>query len=293
MTPMRLRISSCARWGLQFDRVIIVDWSASNMPSPARECADAIWIGVQDKAGVSAQYHRTRHSAEAFLQGQIAQTLAVGERALIGFDFPLGYPAGFAHALTGVATARSIWAYLAAQITDTSANQNNRFHVANAMNTRFGGGPFWGRPAGLKLLHLPAKKDVDYAALPFGERREIERRIPRAQPVWKLFTTGSVGSQSLMGLPMIHRLSGVRGVCVWPFDPPDAPIVLAEVYPSLLSAAVAGSGDAIKDRAQVLLLAKALGQMPHDTMARLLAPQDREEGWILGAEMADVLAAAL
>jgi len=278
---------------LRFDRVIIVDWSASNAPSAASPRADAIWIGVQDRAGISAQYHRTRHSAEGFLQGQIAQTLAAGERALIGFDFPLGYPAGFAHALTGVADVRQIWAYLAANIIDTATNQNNRFHVANAVNAQFGKGPFWGRPAGMTMSHLPAKKDVDYAALPFGERREIERRIPRAQPVWKLFTTGSVGSQSLMGLPMIHRLSGIKGVCVWPFDPPDHPVVLAEVYPSLLAAAVQASGDAIKDRAQVLLLAQSLGQVNGDMMARLLSPQDREEGWILGADMGDLLAAAL
>lgn len=290
---MRLRILSCVRWGLRFDRVIIVDWSASNTPSPAAPSADAIWIGVQDRAGVSAQYHRTRHSAEDFIQGQIGHTLALGERALIGFDFPLGYPAGFALALTGVAEARRIWAYLATHITDTATNQNNRFAVADAINAKFGAGPFWGCPAGLDLPHLPAKKAVNYAALPFAERRAVEARIPRAQPVWKLFTTGSVGSQSLMGLPMIHRLSQIKGVSVWPFDPPNSPIVLAEVYPSLLANAVTQSGDPIKDRAQVLLLARALGQMSPDAIARLLAPQHAEEGWILGAEMSDLLAAAL
>ena len=278
---------------MRFDRVIIVDWSASNVPSPARETADAIWIGVQDRTGESAQYYRTRHSAEMALTGLMAQTLAAGERALIGFDFPLGYPAGFAQALTGAADVRGIWAYLAAQITDTPANQNNRFLVADAINARFGAGPFWGRPAGLKMPHLPAKKDVDYTALPFAERREIETRIPRAQPVWKLFTTGSVGSQSLMGLPMIHRLSRIEGVCVWPFDAPDAPIVLAEVYPSLLAEAVAKSGDAIKDRAQVLLLARAFGRLHDGDMAQLLTPQHPEEGWILGAGCADLLAGAL
>lgn len=278
---------------MQFDRVIIVDWSASNAPSPAKATADAIWIGVQDRTGLTASYHRTRHSAEGFLQDQIAQTHAAGQRALIGFDFPLGYPAGFAQALTGLAHARAIWAYLAARITDAPNNQNNRFHVADAVNAKFRGGPFWGCPAGLNLPHLPAKKDVDYATLPFAERRAVETRIPRAQPVWKLFTTGSVGSQSLMGLPMIHRLAQINGVSVWPFDPPDSSIVLAEVYPSLLAEAVTASGDAIKDRAQVLLLARSLSQLSDDAMARLLAPQHPEEGWILGADMADLLTAAL
>lgn len=278
---------------MRFDRVIVVDWSASNSPSPARETADAIWIGVQDHAGARAQYHRTRHSAEDFIRAQIVQTLAAGEKALIGFDFPLGYPAGFAHALTGRAEARGIWAYLAGQISDTPTNQNNRFQVADRVNAQFGAGPFWGRPAGLNLPHLPAKKTVDYTALPFAERRCVETLIPRAQPVWKLFTTGSVGSQSLMGLPMIHRFSQITGVSVWPFDPPTAPIVLAEVYPSLLAPAVSALADPIKDRAQVLLLARALARLSPDDLAHLLAPQQREEGWILGAGKADLLAAAL
>lgn len=278
---------------MRFDRVIIVDWSASNTPSPVRETADAIWIGVQDRTDGVAHYHRTRQSAEEFLRGQIAQTHAAGQRALIGFDFPLGYPAGFAAALTGAAKARSVWAYLAAHITDSPANQNNRFCVADAMNARFGRGPFWGRPAGLDLPHLSLKKNVDYAALPFAERRQVEICIPRAQPVWKLFTTGSVGSQSLMGLPMIHRLSQLSGVSIWPFDPPDGSVVLSEVYPSLLAPAVTASGDPIKDRAQVLLLARALGRITGGDMAHLLAPQHREEGWILGADAADLLAAAL
>lgn len=278
---------------MRFDRVIIVDWSASSAPSPARATADAIWIAVQDQTAVTAHYHRTRRSAEAFLQGQIAQTQAAGERALIGFDFPLGYPAGFAHALTGRDDVRRLWAYFAQNITDTATNQNNRFQVADAINAQFHSGPFWGRPAGLLMPHLPAKKRIDYAALPFAERREIETRIPRAQPVWKLFTTGSVGSQSLMGLPMIHRLSQIDGVCVWPFDAPNAPIILAEVYPSLLAPAVAQSGDAIKDRAQVLLLARAMSRLTDADMDQLLAPQHPEEGWILGAEAADLLAAKL
>lgn len=278
---------------MRFDRVIIVDWSASNTPSPARETADSIWIGVQDASGATAHYHRTRHSAEAFLQRQIGLSRAGGETVLIGFDFPLGYPAGFAAALTGVAAARAIWAYLAAQITDTPSNQNNRFQVADRINSQFGAGPFWGCPIGLKLPHLPAKKLIDYNELPFSERREIETRIPRAQPVWKLFTTGSVGSQSLMGLPMIHRLAQIHGVSVWPFDAALGPIVLAEVYPSLLAPAVAQSGDAIKDRAQVLLLARALSRLTPDQMSHLLAPQNPEEGWILGADSVELLTAAL
>lgn len=268
-----------------FDTVAIVDWSATNGPSPARPSADAIWIGTARRTGTEAQYFRTRADAEAHLRALIAAETAARRRLLIGFDFPMGYPAGFAARLTGQADPRAIWRWLAAQITDIG-NRNNRFAVAAAINARFGQGPFWGRPASQPLPALPERKTIDYGALGLPERRAVERLVPRAQPVWKLFTTGSVGSQSLMGLPMIHRLAQGPGVAVWPFDgAPAAPVLLAEVYPSLLAPLVSQQ-EGIKDRAQVLLLARALHSLSSQgLLAPLLSvpPDSAEEGWILGA----------
>jgi hypothetical protein len=286
---------------VRFDRVVIADWSAGSTPSPLRPSADAIWIGLADDTGCTSQYHRTRASAEAALWGEVIRAQSDGARLLIGCDFPFGYPAGFAAALTGSARARAVWDYLAAQITDGADNSNNRFAVAGAMNAALapqgGFGPFWGRPAGRDIAHLPARKLADYAAFPFEERREIDKRIPSAQPVWKLFTTGSVGSQSLMGLPMIARLAQKGGVTAWPFDEVLGTIVLAEVYPSLLARDVTAemrqTRGAIKDDVQVRLLARALHRQSAQTWAQMLALPHalaREEGWILGAGFANDLA---
>ena len=285
--------------GNLFDCVIIVDWSAASAPSPAKLSADAIWTCCTDAAGEKTQYHRTRAQAEAYLRGQIIAAQAYGARLLIGCDFPFAYPCGFAHALTGQADARAVWRYLQATVTDSDSNANNRFAVANDINARFGNGPFWGRPERRDTPYLPARKTVDYSALPFGERRSIDHAIPSAQPVWKLYTTGSVGSQALMGLPMIARLAGMNGVSVWPFDECLTDVVLAEVYPSILAKAVARQvvfSGAIKDTVQVQLLARAMLRQPPDVWAKMLAlphPDAREEGWILGAGFADVLEAAL
>ena len=282
-----------------FDCVIIVDWSAASAPSPSKPSADAIWTCRADARGEQTQYHRTRAQAEAYLRGQITAAQTQGARLLMGCDFPFAYPRGFAHALTGQADARAVWRFLQGVITDSDSNANTRFDVANDINARFGIGPFWGRPAGRDAPHLPARKTVDYSALPFAERRAIDRAIPSAQPVWKLYTTGSVGSQALMGLPMISRLSGLNGVSVWPFDESLTDVVLAEVYPSILAKAVAREvalSGAIKDAVQVQLLARAMLRQPPDVWAQMLAlphPDAREEGWILGAGFADVLEAAL
>lgn len=287
-----------------FDTVAIVDWSASNGPSPARPSADAIWIGTATAAGTEARYFRTRAEAEAQLSALIDAERTAARRLLIGFDFPMGYPKGFAAHLTGQVDPRALWRWLAERVTDMG-NRNNRFAVADEINASFAakagagsaGGPFWGRPSGLPLSHLPERKAVDYPALGLPERRAVERCVPRAQPVWKLFTTGSVGSQALMGLPMIHRLSQGAGTAVWPFDPPDTcPIVLSEVYPSLLAPLVAQQ-PGIKDAAQVTLLARALWRLSdRGALDPLFAAKDiddlDEEGWILGAGHETALLAA-
>lgn len=281
----------------RFDRVIIADWSAKSGFSPVNPSADAIWLGCATAADQDSCYFRSRACAEAYLTAAIKEALAQKQRLLIGFDFPMGYPSGFAARLTGSPTAKSVWAWLIEQITDDASNRNNRFHVAAAINRHFGGGPFWGRPASLALADLPERKSIDYAAMGLAERRQIETVVPRAQPVWKLFTTGAAGSQGLMGQPMIHRLRMQHGVAVWPFEPASAPVVLAEVYPSLLAQNVSADRGKIKDETQVRLLSRALFNLSQSgSLASLFAVPDRlafEEGWILGAGFGPQLAAAL
>jgi len=280
-----------------FDTVAVVDWSAAASPSPKRPSKDAIWIGVARAGGVTTTYHRTRHAAEAFLTSFLDVEAAAGRRVLLGFDFPMGYPQGFAAQLTGQPRAQAVWHWLARHITDLPSNANNHFAVADQINARFHApGPFWGRPDRAAHQHLPPTKAVSYAALGLVERRRVEALIHSAQPVWKLYTTGSVGSQSLMGLPLIHRLSQRPGAGVWPFDTPGTPLVLAEVYPSLLSATVNADPAQIKDEAQVRLLARALFTLSQThALAPLFAtpPEAAEEGWILGVGHQDALLGAL
>ena len=276
---------------MRFDRVIVADWSAAGSPSAARPSANAIWLGSADDKGTRTVYCRTRAEAEARIGAEIAENRG---KLLIGFDFPMGYPAGFAARLTGEPTARAVWRWLAAALRDGPDNRNDRFATAARMNLLLGGpGPFWGRPQGLELPALPATKAVDYAALGLAERRQVEALVPRAQPVWKLYTTGAAGSQALMGLPAIHRLAALPGVAVWPFAAAErASVVLAEVYPSLLARAVAADGAPVRDEAQVRLLARALSRA--DLAPLLAVPGEaREEGWILGAGHVAALEAAL
>lgn len=284
-----------------FDRVIVVDWSAANLPTSPTNRANAVWIGCHDSEGGAEWHHRTRAGAEAQLVTLIDTARAEGLRLLIGFDFAMGYPAGFAARLTGETGAAAVWRWLAEAITDVE-NRNNRFEVATRINAAFpeGPGPFWSHPTGQTWPGLPFRRlGIDYAALGLSEIRAAEAAVPRAKSPWMLFNPGSVGSQSLLGLPMIHRLSQLSGVAVWPFAAPDTPVVLAEVYPSLIAGPVAILANAeglTADQAQVRLLSRALYRLARtERLAPLFeAPSEAaEEGWILGALHAPLLAEAL
>ncbi|ULB10562.1 molybdopterin-guanine dinucleotide biosynthesis protein B [Cereibacter azotoformans] len=295
-----LKDSGLVRSG--FDTVIAVDWSGASVPSPRKPSSDAIWIGVASPLGETVSYHRTRADAEAHLNDLFAFELVAGRRVLAGFDFPFGYPEGFAPRLTGEAFAPALWEWLEARIEDGPDNANNRFQLADRINADLPGeGPFWGRPGGLDLAHLPDRKLCDHAALGLAERRRVELAVPKAHPVWKLYTTGSVGSQALLGLPVIARLRRRFHAQAWPFEPASGPLVVAEIYPSLLGPAIAKAtrDGEIKDSAQVRLMARALWRMARDgSLSELLEdvpdwPGRREEGWILGAGHAEQLRLAL
>lgn len=281
----------------RFDTVVVVDWSAANSPSPNGPCKDAIWIGVTEGGTTITTYHRTRHAAETWLTTLLDAEVAKGHRTLLGFDFAMAYPAGFATALTGQPDPRAVWHWLREHITDTADNANNRFAVADQINARFHApGPFWGRPATAPHPHLSPTKAIDYTILGLKERRAVEVLIPSAQPIWKLYTTGSVGSQSLMGLPLIHRLAQRPATAIWPFDAPTGQTVIAEVYPSLLGEAVRSDPEPIKDQVQVRLLSLALWRLSQrGNLAALFdtPPIAAEEGWILGAGHQSSLANAL
>ena len=105
-----------------FDAFAMVDWSAANVPRTGR---DSIWICWHDSTGERLVNPGTRHQARALLADWLTEPLARGERVLIGFDFPFGYPAGFAArlGLTGPPW-QAVWDEIARLVTDDEHNSN-------------------------------------------------------------------------------------------------------------------------------------------------------------------------
>ena len=148
-----------------------------------------------------------------------------GERILLGFDFPFGYPAGFCRRLGLSGTPwRAVWDEIAALIEDDENNRNNRFDVAEALNRRISDGvfPFWGCPAAPVRVHLQGKHHRRHDSDGLAERRLVDLYIPSAQPCWKLLGAGSVGGQALTGIPVVRALRDDPRWCrhaqIWPFE---------------------------------------------------------------------------
>lgn len=263
-----------------FDTFAMVDWSGGNDRGAAPK-RDAIWACVAS-GGASAEpvYLRNRALAEAWLSDLIETELAAGRRLCLGFDFPFGYPAGFAAALTGSADPLELWDWFEPRIED-APGANNRFDLAGAINRGFGGrGPFWGNGLKRDIGGLPRTKS-GYAN-PFAERRAVERLATGSFTCWQMAGAGAVGGQVFTGLPVLARLRRrfAGQIAIWPFEPLTAPVALVEIWPSLnLGAAPSG---VIRDAWQVARVAQALSRLPARKLAGELAVSAPEEGWILG-----------
>jgi hypothetical protein len=283
-----------------FDRFVVIDWSANSTPKRGR---DSIWVAVLDDNGISVSNPSTRAAAEQGV-AELVEADPSG-RSLIGVDFSLGYPAGTASALglTGCPWA-SMARLLGESILDDERNSNNRFEVASALNARMTatGSPFWGCPPAIAGDTLTPTKPASFA--PLDEWRIVESVLReqghRPFSSWQLLGAGAVGSQSLLGLPMIHRLATrfADRVSVWPFTTglrapnlDSGSVIVAEVWPALVPLAVADG--VVRDQAQVVAVAEWLaGLDAADRLADLFSPDaagledvaviEREEGWVLG-----------
>ena len=275
-----------------FDTIVVVDWSAADDRGP-RPKPDAIWAAIRRGAEAEApRYLRSRAVAEAWLAELFATEIAAGRRVLAGFDFPFGYPAGFAARVTGAADPLALWDWFAGALPQGSAAAE-RFHLAGRVNALFPGtGPFWFNGLAQDIPGLP-RKGRARKGHGMAERRLCELRAKGAFALWQMGGAGAVGGQAMTGMAALARLRALFGarIAVWPFQPLDAPIALVEVWPSLLADEIARARlpDEIKDAAQVRLLADRIAEA--QAAGRLAAMLDAvpeaaraEEGWVLGLD---------
>ena len=310
-----------------FDAYIMVDWSGANRRRSGK--ADCIWIGhgPATSAKPITESPPSRTDAEQLIRAKMASVVTANKgRVLLCADFGYGYPAGFASLLaSSISDAlppwRIVWHYLNNQVKDDlgtkpdqqPTNRSNRFEVASTINAAISGpgspGPFWCLFKAGSYACIPQKQPTQpfvCASRTIAPLRITDRRAKSDTP-FRLFGTGSVGSQVLTGIPRLHAIrfdsQFARCSAVWPFETGWAPrtgrwlhptvrILNAEIYPSVRPPLT----DTIKDCGQV----RAMWHWARDldrknllkkefAMPRAIASGSaedhiirREEGWILG-----------
>ena len=289
-----------------FYAYVMVDWSAASKPATG---PDSVWIGVLKRnvrfqLTFSVHNPPTRREAETFLAAQLDEFAKREERALVGFDFPLGFPRGAAAALKlDPPNWDSLGRFIEKELKDKPDNTNNRFQVAAKMNRLMTGGPFpfWGCPARDEQSMLSAKRPREHGPEDLPELRFADAAAKGAHAIWKLYYQGSVGGQALTGIPVVRRLKAraPEAIKLWPFETgwrqlraPDlagVQAVFCEIYPSLLKVTPA-AGEA-KDAAQVRAAAEHFAALDEkDLLGRAFGPPkgvqadssvEAEEGWIL------------
>jgi hypothetical protein len=306
-----------------FDAYIAVDWSSRSNPSPAGPSKDAIWVGERlaqsevDASVVGEAYFRTRLDFKTHVRNRLLQHADHRRRVLIGFDFAYGYPEGYVDALgmdVDLPPWRRVWNEPTELVTDNARNLNNRFEAAAELNARRGEptlGPFWGCPLGRQRPTLkmtsPVYPYTTRSGLTLDRLRQVDKRQRGAQEIWKLFGAGSVGGQSLVGIPVVRGLRDDTRLAafsrVWPFEtgfvsspvPDEGPFVLhVEIFPGNVLDQL-DADLAVRDQAQVRAVTNWLSRLDSDGQLRRLfatpgglSPEEidacvEEEGWIIGS----------
>ena len=305
-----------------FDAYLFIDWSVNSQPKKGK---DSIWIAEGSwTSGKASSHHRnedfilnptvnvsTRIEANESLHERLSSHLAEGHRTLICFDFSYGFPRGPFRDCIGK-DFNTIVDRLSALISDNARNNNNRFEVASQLNEKIGRAtqhfPFWGRPKAVSdkvSSNLPQKKPAFWSQTNPQEYRIVERRMratgKRVFSAWQLLGHGSVGSQTLVGLPHLSSLRNSKSLharsAIWPFDTgwttgfdSDTKIVHAEFWPGILP--TSPSAHPVRDAAQVENAVHWASRLDHrGQLAPLFDPIPQEdpdryeaenEGWILG-----------
>ncbi|MCI4645629.1 MAG: hypothetical protein MRY64_12690 [Hyphomonadaceae bacterium] len=299
-----------------FDAYVMVDWSAAAKPVTG---ANSIWVGILAKdARLKFQFRavnpETRLKARDFIADMVGKLTRRGDKVLLGFDFSLGYPAGTAGAMGLKTDTQPPWKaqfeFLTSKVREKPDNSNARFAIAAGMNYAISKGPFpfWGAPARDQVSTLQGTRP-DYgpgAHLPefrLTERHLREARLGQPKSCWQLAYAGSVGSQTLLGIPHVAWLrEHLDAARIWPFELgledlteerlEDISVVIAEIYPSMIKAKPAEGQ--VLDAAQVEAIARhywdldakgALGMHfsgPKDQSEAEMSQITAEEGWILG-----------
>jgi len=239
---------------------------------------------------------KDREEMSEFLLGIFRDATQKGWRIVLGVDHNFGFPRGFYETLTGYPLNNwrqwlDLMQYGPLSLDFADGDARSWAQMINGIihqRLRTGSGPFWG--PGFSVMKKPG---FPYGRSPFRERRLIEERIPRTQPVFKLGGAGAVGLQSIYGIYHLAWLAGALAkdnisCFFWPFDGFEPPVkhhVLLEIYPGIINPGPKSDMNDAGSGARWLQESDRNDRLANYfryTGSQDLINQIRSEGWIIG-----------
>lgn len=285
-----------------FDVFIAVDFSGSKDPRQQKKHI----AFAEDPLPPSILPPLTRSDAVSYLVERLHHHGSRGKRVLCGFDFQYSFPRGFWHALTDLPET---WAEMIRGISEgvsglpsiSEEPESNARQWADAANKRISCrmgiaiGPFWGPHfSQAKNPHFP------FSQACFQEKRLVDQRVKNihlknSQPIFKVGGGGSVGLQSLCGIPCLSRirtdcLRQNVPLCFWPFDGWELRgyrHVLVEWYPAIQNRGPKGDANDAHACVEWARANDEEGTLSHyftPTLSDSEKAQVAFEGWILGVQ---------
>jgi hypothetical protein len=255
-------------------RVVAVDWSGDKGPGQKKKIWAGVWTaanGNVDGGTVQLESDRTREQLCDWLIAMAKDT----PRMVVGFDFCFSFPEWFVRDEMGCADGPAFWELV-------TQEHGERWLATGCEDRRF-----WGKPhkrpeefSGDRLHRMLRATDIDCklaAQIPEAERAARVKGIT-PKSVFQIGGSGSVGTASLRGMPILLRLRKA-GFAIWPFDRPalqqDRPLVI-EMYSRLNTGPVHKSNAAA--RAAYLLKKRkedaAYAALPRSVMENARGSED-------------------
>lgn len=280
----------------RFDLFYGIDWSGAKSPR-----LPGLRVAVCEAGRAAPMLKEGPRAGGLWRRGDVLELLEAacgsGRRVLAGLDFAFAY----AHADLGayfpginrrMSDVRSLWAF----VEDLAADGEDLY--AGAVYA----------PGSPVAQHYLSPKGRGTVYTHRQRRTELAcAAVTTPHPVFKCIGAANVGTGSLAGMRLLHRVAD--RAAVWPFSPP-ADVTLVEIFPrryfkhagadprawrdpAVIDAALAAHGSAAfagapldtEDKADAVVSAAALRALSADPgvwAAPAAEPAARLEGWIFG-----------
>lgn len=209
------------------ERVIAIDWSGRrDTAGQRRHIWAAVWTTAERLCAKQADQVRGKgsdglvHLEAGRTRSEVAEWLIElareTPRMVVGFDFCFSFPEWFVVGEHGCNTAPEFW--------DLVTREHGERWLARGHHDQ----RFWGKPhkrppefSGDNLHCMLRSTDIDCKLIAHIPEEERILRVKGITPksVFQIGGSGSVGTASLRGMPVLLRLREA-GFRVWPFDRP-------------------------------------------------------------------------